>query len=155
MGGYGHAMLLSLGFPFETATAATRLILGGVLDRYPGLKIILAHGGGALPSLTGRIDACTGKDRRSSENMGRPFKDYLERFYFDAITYSSPVLAHLIQAVGYARVMFGTDHPFGIADPEKGRTVVADTLPSGTERNAILHDNAHGWIETGTLGHSQ
>lgn len=58
LGGFGHALPLALGFPFETTAAVARLILGGVLDRFPGLRLLVAHAGGVLPYLAGRLDAC-------------------------------------------------------------------------------------------------
>jgi predicted TIM-barrel fold metal-dependent hydrolase len=107
MRGYGHAMALALGFPFETTTAITRLILGGTFDRFPGLKIMVAHAGGVLPYLAGRLEACV-----VGRNLKQPPCDYLRMMYFDAISYQAPTLELLISLVGAERIMFGTDHPF-------------------------------------------
>jgi aminocarboxymuconate-semialdehyde decarboxylase len=112
MGGYGHAMALALGFPFETTTAVTRLILGGIFDRFPGLRLMVAHAGGVLPYLAGRLDACVAGDGNSPVCLKHPPSEYLRRMYFDAIGYQAPTLALLISLVGVDRVMFGTDHPF-------------------------------------------
>jgi aminocarboxymuconate-semialdehyde decarboxylase len=112
MGGYGHAMALALGFPFETSTAVTRLILGGALDRFPGLRLMVAHAGGVLPYLAGRLDACVAGDGHSPVRLSHPPSEYLRRMYFDAIGYQAPTLALLISLVGVDRIMFGTDHPF-------------------------------------------
>jgi predicted TIM-barrel fold metal-dependent hydrolase len=112
MRGYGHGMALALGFPFETTTAITRLILGGTFDRFPGLKIMMAHSGGVLPYLAGRLDACVvGGDDAAVRLKQRP-SDYLRMMYFDAISYQVPTLELLISLVGVGRIMFGTDHPF-------------------------------------------
>ncbi len=112
MGGYGHAMALALGFPFETTTAITRLILGGALDRFPGLKLMVAHAGGALPYLAGRLDGCVLGNPHPSIKLRHPPSDYLRMMYFDAISYQVPTLELLISLVGMERIMFGTDHPF-------------------------------------------
>lgn len=112
MGGYGHAMALALGFPFETTAAVTRLILGGALDRFPGLRLMVAHAGGVLPYLAGRLDACVAGDRHSPVRLRQPPSAYLRRLYYDAIGYQVPTLALLVALVGADRVMFGTDHPF-------------------------------------------
>lgn len=58
----GHALFLALGFPFETTAAVSRLIVRGVLDEIPNLKLLVAHAGAALPSLIGRLDSCVAHD---------------------------------------------------------------------------------------------
>ena len=58
LGDYGHAMPLALGFPFETTASIARLILSGVFDRFPELRLMAAHAGGVLPYLASRLDAC-------------------------------------------------------------------------------------------------
>ena len=112
LGGYGHAMPLALGFPFETTAAVARLILCGVFDRFPGLRLMVAHAGGVLPYLAARLDACVVGDAHSPVRLRHPPSSYLRRMYFDAIGYQTPVLALLISLVGAERIMFGTDHPF-------------------------------------------
>ena len=111
MRGYGHGMALALGFPFETATAITRLILGGTFDRFPGLKVMVAHSGGALPYLAGRLDACVARGE-SGVKLRHPPSAYLRMMWFDAISYQVATLRLLIDLVGADRIMFGTDHPF-------------------------------------------
>jgi len=83
--------------------------------------------------------------------MEQPFRDYLNKFYYDTITYSSPVLAHLLQVAGYAQVMFGTDHPFDIADPQAGKAAIVETVASDNKKNALLRGTAERWIMTGKL----
>jgi hypothetical protein len=112
MRGYGHGMALALGFPFETTTAVTRLILGGTFDRFPGLKLMVAHSGGALPYLAGRLDACVAGHGGPADALKKPPSEYLRTMYFDAISYQVPTLELLISLVGADRIMFGTDHPF-------------------------------------------
>jgi predicted TIM-barrel fold metal-dependent hydrolase len=112
MGGFGHAMPLALGFPFETTTAITRLILGGTFDRFPGLRVMVAHSGGVLPYLAGRLDACVAGDAHSPVRLRHPPSSYLRMMYYDAISYQVPTLSLLISLVGADRIMFGTDHPF-------------------------------------------
>jgi aminocarboxymuconate-semialdehyde decarboxylase len=112
MGGYGHAMALALGFPFETTAAVTRMILCGTFDRFPGLRLMVAHAGGVLPYLAGRLDACIAGDAHSPVRLSHRPSEYLRRMYFDAIGYQASTLALLISLVGVDRIMFGTDHPF-------------------------------------------
>jgi aminocarboxymuconate-semialdehyde decarboxylase len=112
LGGYGHAMPLALGFPFETTAAVVRLILGGVFDRFPGLRLMVAHAGGVLPYLAARLDACVAGDAVSPVQLRHPPSSYLRQMYFDGIGYQAPTLALLTTLVGLDRIMFGTDHPF-------------------------------------------
>jgi aminocarboxymuconate-semialdehyde decarboxylase len=112
LGGYGHAMPLALGFPFETTAAIARLILGGGFDRFPGLRLMVAHAGGVLPYLAARLDACVAGDAHSPVRLRQQPSAYLRQMYFDAIGYQAPTLALLIALVGPDRILFGTDHPF-------------------------------------------
>jgi aminocarboxymuconate-semialdehyde decarboxylase len=153
MGGYGHAMALALGFPFETSTAVTRLILGGALDRFPGLRLMVAHAGGVLPYLAGRLDACVAGDHHSPVRLRHPPSAYLRRLYYDAIGYQAPTLRLLIALADPDRIMFGTDHPFfpphvantelDIAawhSPAMHRPIIQQLGPAPAA--AILRDNA-------------
>jgi aminocarboxymuconate-semialdehyde decarboxylase len=108
----------SVGNPGETALAAARLILAGVLDRYPDLAIVLAHGGGTLPFLIGRIDHTYGARPEVQGVVPQPPSAYLRRFCFDTITHSDRALAFLTEAVGAGRVLLGTDQPYDMADPD-------------------------------------
>ena len=110
--GYGHAMPLALGFPFETTAAVARLILGGTFDRFPGLRLMVAHAGGVLPYLASRLDACVAGDRHSPVRLRHEPSAYLRHLFFDAIGYQTATLSLLVSLVGAERIMFGTDHPF-------------------------------------------
>jgi predicted TIM-barrel fold metal-dependent hydrolase len=111
--GTGHSLPLALGFTFETTTAVARLVLAGVLDRFPKLRLMLAHSGGTLPFLAGRLDSCVKSDPAVADRLklARP-SDYLKKLYYDALCYHTPALSCLIDLVGDDRVMFGTDNPF-------------------------------------------
>jgi predicted TIM-barrel fold metal-dependent hydrolase len=135
-------MPLALGFPFETTAAAVRLILDGLLDRHPNLRIILAHAGGALPFLAGRLEKCVSVDAVARAKLKRPFREYLEMLLYDAVTYAAEPLRALIAQVGSDRVMFGTDHPFGIADPTLSLSVIDAACGSDEEREAVRSGTA-------------
>jgi predicted TIM-barrel fold metal-dependent hydrolase len=110
--GTGHALFLALGFTFETTTAVARLILRGTFDRFPRLKLLVAHAGGTLPWLAGRLDSCVETERQVDFKLREKPSVYLKRLYYDAIAYHTPSLRGLIEFVGADRIMFGTDHPF-------------------------------------------
>jgi predicted TIM-barrel fold metal-dependent hydrolase len=116
---YGHVLPLALGFPMETTIAVTRMYLAGVFDAVPKLRMLLAHSGGTLPFLAGRIESCILHDgqlvREGKAKAGRrTVWDVLrEQVYLDAVVYSEVGLKAAIEASGGVdRVMFGTDHPF-------------------------------------------
>ncbi|KAL8670650.1 MAG: hypothetical protein Q9168_004829, partial [Polycauliona sp. 1 TL-2023] len=117
---YGHVLPLSLGFPLETTIAFTRMWLSGVFDRFPKLKILIAHAGGTIPYLAGRIESCVQHERHfaldeSSGRRGpkRGLKTVLrENVWLDAVVYEEVSVKAAVELVGRERVMFGTDHPF-------------------------------------------
>lgn len=115
---YGHVLPLALGFPMETTIAVTRMYLAGVFDSVPSLRMILAHSGGTLPFLAGRIESCVLHDGQlvREGKVGpkrRTVWDVLkEQVYLDAVIYSEVGLKAAIDASGADRLMFGTDHPF-------------------------------------------
>jgi len=115
---YGHVLPLALGFPLETTIAVTRMILSGVFEKVPDLQMILAHSGGTLPFLAGRIESCIEHDYhlKAEGKLGKGRKTVWEilkkNIYLDAVIYGEIGLKAAIQASGEDRVMFGTDHPF-------------------------------------------
>ncbi|KAH8696185.1 hypothetical protein BGW36DRAFT_298536 [Talaromyces proteolyticus] len=117
---YGHVLPLALGFPLETTIAVTRMLLSGVFDRFPKLKILLAHSGGTLPFLAGRIESCIAHERHFVANGGKtqgPVRSVWEvlntNIYLDAVVYGEAGLKAAIHAAGgHDRLLFGTDHPF-------------------------------------------
>lgn len=116
-GDYGHVLPLSLGFPLETTIAVTRMILSGVFDRFRNLSVLLAHSGGTLPFLAGRIESCIAHDghlrKRGKVEGRRSVWDVLKaNVYLDAVIYSDVGLKAAIDASGADRLLFGTDHPF-------------------------------------------
>lgn len=117
---YGHALLLSMGFPFETSAAVSRMVLSGVLARFPKLKVLLAHSGGTLPFLAGRLDACVAADPfiSTQNRLDKKPTEYLKQLYYDAVCYHSPSISCTKEFVGEYHMLFGTDHPFSISNPE-------------------------------------
>jgi predicted TIM-barrel fold metal-dependent hydrolase len=109
--------------------AITRLILSGVLDRFPDLRLLLAHSGGALPQLSSRLASCIHHDPIVANRLKHDARYYLGQLYFDAVAYGSEELTFVSRTisrasefqsggrtvdarVGSTRLLFGTDHPF-------------------------------------------
>jgi aminocarboxymuconate-semialdehyde decarboxylase len=112
-GEYGHVLPLALGFPLETTIAVSRMYLAGVWDKFEGLSVLLAHSGGTLPFLAGRIESCVGHDAHFSKEgkERRGLWDILKKnIYLDAVIYSDVGLKGAIDASGADRVLFGTIH---------------------------------------------
>jgi aminocarboxymuconate-semialdehyde decarboxylase len=130
-----------LGNPFDTAVAAARLVYGGVLDRFPTLRVCLPHAGGAFPYLLGRIDHGY-RVRAECRHLPRPPSAYLDRFFFDTISHSPGALRFLIGLVGADRVMLGSDYCFdmGYEEPVKALAAVEGLGAADGER--ILGGNA-------------
>ena len=124
----------------ETTATVSRLVFGGVLFNHPDLKIIVSHGGGALPALVGRLDAAWRSDDIARSRLPEPPSRSIARLYIDAITYSAGPLRASITMVGRERVMFGTDHPFSIEDAEA--TVDAMGTVDAATRDSIYTRNA-------------
>jgi aminocarboxymuconate-semialdehyde decarboxylase len=136
-----HYLSNTIGQPLETAVALSYLIFGGTLDRYPGLKLVAAHGGGYLASYIGRSDHAW-HARPDARGCQRPPSEYLKQILFDTIVYRPEQLRHLIAEVGVAQVVVGTDYPYDMAHYDIH--ALLDSVPglSPEDRAAILGGNA-------------
>ncbi|HTF55261.1 MAG TPA: amidohydrolase family protein [Pseudonocardia sp.] len=132
-----------VGYPMETALAVARLVFGRVLERFP-LNLCLAHGGGCLPSLRGRLDMGWQRKDVARTTRVKP-SELTDRLYYDTAVFSPTLLRRLVEDVGADHVMLGTDHPFELADRTPLETVHALGLDRASTR-AILWDNAAGLL---------
>ena len=134
----------SVGNPLETTIAAAQLVVSGVLERLPALRILLAHGGGALPALRGRLrrafavrpearagSAC--QDDQERRRLAGP-DESLRRLYFDSLTHDSAVLADLIAFAGAGHVLLGSDRPFDMGADQPVEEIRALGLPAEDEQ---------------------
>jgi predicted TIM-barrel fold metal-dependent hydrolase len=128
MDGFGHSLPLALAFTFETTTALSRLAMSGVLDRHPDLCVIGSHGGGTIPYLAGRLDGCWAPDESARARRQLPPSSALSRRYLDALVYHPRALRAVADLVSPQRMVFGTDHPFAIADPEVNIRSIRETF---------------------------
>jgi aminocarboxymuconate-semialdehyde decarboxylase len=142
---YGVQVLVQ--WPFETTLAVTRLIFEGVLDRHPNLKLLLAHGGGNLIFLKGRLNSAYEAEGWEADpyyrkNVTRAPGDYFDRIYFDTCALSPESVEFTIKIAGADRVMFGTDYPFDIGDPEAKRALPALNRLDEASKRRIFRENA-------------
>ena len=112
-----YHLLNLIGNPTETALAGARLLFGGVLERYPDLRIILSHGGGALPHLIGRLRHGHAARPEAKLRASAPI-EHLRRLYYDTIVFDAGVLRHIVETVGASQVVLGTDYPFDMSEPQ-------------------------------------
>ena len=128
--------------PAEGAVAAANLIFGGVLAKYPKLKVCLTHGGGFLPYQIGRLDrGYAGKPDVTAVNIDAPPSAFLRRFYYDTVVHSPEAVRFLVEKVGADRVVLGSDYPFPMGDPEPVATVLKRALDEATTAG-LLGGNA-------------
>jgi aminocarboxymuconate-semialdehyde decarboxylase len=111
------ALQNSVGQSIEEAKVMSSIIYEGIFDKYPGVKILMAHGGGFLPHYYGRVDRNVTNFPTSTVNISRYPSDYLREFYYDSCVYSPDVMAALVKVVGTDRIVLGGDYPVGLDDP--------------------------------------
>jgi predicted TIM-barrel fold metal-dependent hydrolase len=134
----------TIGNPLDTTIALQHLIFEGTLDRFPGLKIIAAHGGGYLPSYSARSDhACFVSPQNCNADIQLKKKpsEYLNQLYFDALVFTPQALRHLVAQVGATQIVLGSDHPIPWEEHPVDH-VFATTSLSDEEKIAILGGNA-------------
>jgi aminocarboxymuconate-semialdehyde decarboxylase len=105
----------TIGNPLETTIALSHLIFEGTFDRFPGLKVIAAHGGGFLPSYADRSDhACMvgPKGCNPDVKLAKQPTEYLKQIYFDSLIFSPEAIRHLVAQVGASQIMLGSDYPY-------------------------------------------
>jgi aminocarboxymuconate-semialdehyde decarboxylase len=129
-----------IGFTFDTSLAIARCIYDGFFDRYPNLKMIASHGGGALPYLIGRLDICWDNIPAASAKTLEPPRNYMRRIYVDTVVFRQDVVDMCVSVCGSDNVLYGSDYPHTIGDMA-GCLSRVDALPDGT-RNKVRGWNA-------------
>lgn len=140
MGLERYSLMTSVGFTFDSTAAVGLMIHDGFFERYPALKLIVAHGGGALPFLGPRMDRCFEVYVEARETLKRPPGTYLSRLYADTALFSDSTLALTLETFSEDRVLYGTDFPHPIADLE-GILARIDRLPARV-RDKVRGGNA-------------
>jgi aminocarboxymuconate-semialdehyde decarboxylase len=126
---------------YDTGLAAALLICGGVLERHPGLRVVLFHAGGALPSLIGRLDNGHRLSAGRPGGIPRPPSSYLNQYWFDIISYNPHMLKYLAATYGNDRLVLGSDYPLGGGLPHPV-AVVKELGLSPEAEQAVLGENA-------------
>lgn len=131
----------TVGNPMETTITAAHMVMAGVMERHPRLKVLLAHGGGAILSLRGRLRHAHTFQPQARARLAESPEESLKRFYFDTITHDPVLLQALIDYAGPDHVLLGSDYPFDMGVERPAEIVQALDL-SPTDAAKILGGNA-------------
>jgi aminocarboxymuconate-semialdehyde decarboxylase len=112
-----------------------RLILSGMMERHPKLKIVMSHTGGSLPYQAGRMD----KNSKAAK-LPRPVTDYMRRMYTDTVSPHSAGIKFAIDYYGIDHVMYGTDYPCW--DPKPCLELIDEIPLSEADKRKLFYDNA-------------
>lgn len=136
-----HNFMYTVGMPSETALAAASLTFGGVIEKFPNLKICFAHGGGSFPFILPRLDQGW-EVWPHLRKTSKPPSHYVQNFYFDSLHYDPLNIKFLIDKFGYKKIVIGSDYPFLLREIPPGRVI--DRLQDISEevRAAIFSKNA-------------
>ncbi|KAI9144696.1 2-amino-3-carboxymuconate-6-semialdehyde decarboxylase-like protein [Paraphysoderma sedebokerense] len=135
-----------IGMPCETTMAVCSLVMGGVMERHPNLKVAFAHGGGSFVATLGRIqhgfdvrpDLCATKTKIP------PIK-FLDRIYIDSLVHDIDTLKFLIKKLGPNRIMLGSDYPFPLGEHEPGKMIEESDLDDEVKEK-LLSGNVLKWL---------
>lgn len=131
----------SVGNPVETALVAAQLVMSGVMEEHPNLKIILAHGGGAILSLRGRLRHAHSFQPKARRRLTESPVDSLKRFYYDTVTHDVDLLRQLVDFAGADHVVLGSDYPYDMGYDHPADFVRSAGLSPEVEA-AVLGGNA-------------
>jgi aminocarboxymuconate-semialdehyde decarboxylase len=131
-----------IGNPLDTTIAVSHLIFDGVMERNPKLKVLLAHAGGYLTHYWARMDHVWGARPDGRTVIKRKPSTYLEKFYFDTITFDPGMLRNMIERFGADHVMLGTDYPYDMAEVDPLGLVSAVKKLNKDDRDLITGGNA-------------
>ncbi|MFT4288526.1 amidohydrolase family protein [Nocardioides sp.] len=140
-----YGLTFGVGMPTETATAAAMLISSGAFDRWPDLRVCLAHGGGALAQLLPRMDKGWELQSRSGQQRCRRApSDYAPGIWVDSLTYDAATIEFLLARFGADRVVIGSDYPFAARESPAAGSVARARLDSETTRATY---RGHGLLQ--------
>jgi aminocarboxymuconate-semialdehyde decarboxylase len=138
----------TVGNPVETAVTGAHLVMSGVLERHPRLRVVLAHGGGALPAVRGRLRHAHGFQAQARARLQEPPDVSLRRLHYDTVTHDPELLRALVGYAGPDHVLLGSDHPFDMGTIRPVDEVRELGL-STTDEAAVLGGNAERLLGLG------
>jgi aminocarboxymuconate-semialdehyde decarboxylase len=131
-----------VGFLFDTTLAAAKVVFSGVAERFPRIRWVLSHLGGAIPYLAERLDRGFHAFSECRANIQRPPSDYLRQFYYDTVNFDPHALQLAVDFAGAGQILAGSDYPHQIGSIEQMLASIRALEVSEAERAAILGGNA-------------
>lgn len=137
----GYYMWNTVGNPLETTITAAQMVMAGVMEKFPRLKVLLAHGGGAIMCVRGRLRHSHSFQPEARSRLQGSLDASLRSFYYDTVTHDKELLRSLVDYVGADHILLGSDYPFdmGTADPVGA---VRELGLSSNDEAAIMGGNA-------------
>ncbi|PFA24458.1 MULTISPECIES: amidohydrolase family protein [Bacillus cereus group] len=140
-----HNFMYTVGMPSETALAAATLIWSGMMEKFPGLKICFAHGGGSFPYILPRLDQ--GWQVWPHLRLTTyPPSHYAKKFYFDSLNYDPINLKYMIERFGHEKIFMGSDYPFLLREIHPGKVIDETLALSEEQKEAMLGGNAASFL---------
>ena len=136
----GYEMTSSLGNMFEDTIALTRIIMSGILDEFPKLKLVCPHLGGTLPYIIGRLDHQVAVLKRGPKHLTRLPSEYLKQVWLDIVSPLPLAMKYGVEFMGAERLLFASDHPW--VDPKQIKACLLSLGLSRADERRILGDNA-------------
>ncbi|MGH8699044.1 MAG: amidohydrolase family protein, partial [Burkholderiales bacterium] len=131
-----------VGFPFDTTLAAAKLVFSGVMERFPRVRWVFGHLGGAIPYVAERLDRGYEAFRECREHIGRPPSEYLKRCYYDTVNFDPGALRLALAFAGPDRLLAGSDYPHQIGSLRRMVDSIEQLEVAAEVRAAVLGGNA-------------
>ena len=136
-----------LGFEVDLCIAVVRLVMGGVLERFPDLRFIVSHLGGAIPYLAERVQNCYEAYPECQTNISRPAMDYLRMLYYDTVSFFEPALMCAYAFAGAEHMIMGSDYPHVIGDIDEAVTSIEKLRVPEADKRKIFSENLLGLMK--------
>jgi aminocarboxymuconate-semialdehyde decarboxylase len=136
-----------VGFPFDTTLAAAKLVFSGVVEKYPGIRWVLGHLGGAIPYLAERLDRGYFAFEECRMNISKPPSEYLKEFYYDSVNFDTKSLEFAIGFAGADHLVAGSDYPHKIGSLGMMVRSIENLDISVEEKADIYGENAARLLE--------
>lgn len=135
-----------VGMPAETSRAICSMIFGGVMEKFPKLKLAFAHGGGSFPLTIGRIEHGFNvrPDLVAVDNTVNP-RDYIGKFWIDSLVHDAKAMQYILDVMGENNICLGSDYPFPLGEHRPGFLIESMALPIGLKEK-LYSGNALDWL---------
>jgi aminocarboxymuconate-semialdehyde decarboxylase len=145
-----HYLINTLGMPMDSTVFIARLIFGGVLERFPSLKVCVTHGGGYLPFYPARFDHAYEQRADCRQHITRPPSTYLAQLTFDTMVFDPAMIAELVRRWGADHVLLGTDYPYDMGEDDPLGLIDRAEGLTAQERSLIVGGNAARLLRVGS-----